>query len=236
MVENLLTAAQAGDRRALGRLLSKLDDGTLDVASLNLQPTAKCIGITGPPGVGKSTLTNSLITKLLAMGKSVAVLAVDPSSPITGGALLGDRIRMQAHAINPKVFIRSVASGGHLGGLAKYATAQVDLLRSLDFDYVLIETVGVGQNEVEIAGVAQQVVVVVAPGMGDSIHAAKAGVFEIADIFVMNKSDKDGAQSAVAELRAMLELLPGAKQVPIISVVATVGEGVAELIDVIEAA
>jgi LAO/AO transport system kinase len=236
MPETLLAAAQTGDRRALGRLLSMLDAGTLEVSTLNLRPTAKCIGITGPPGVGKSTLTNSLITKLLAMGKAVAVLAVDPSSPISGGALLGDRIRMQAHAINPKVFIRSVASGGHLGGLAKFAAAQIDLLRSLDFDYVLIETVGVGQNEVEIAGVAQQVVVVVAPGMGDSIQAAKAGVFEIADIFVMNKSDKDGAASAIGELRAMLELLPGSKQVPIVSVIATVGEGVTELIELIEAA
>jgi LAO/AO transport system kinase len=234
MSESLLLAARAGDRRALGRLLSAIDAGELDIESLNLNPTAKSIGITGPPGVGKSTLTSSLITKLLAAGKSIAVIAVDPSSPITGGALLGDRIRMQSHATNPKVYIRSVASGGHLGGLAKHAKAQIQLLQSLEFDYVLIETVGVGQNEVEVASVADLVLVVVAPGAGDSIQAAKAGVFEIADIFVMNKSDKDGAANAIADLRAMLELLPGSKPIPIVSAVGITGEGVDELINTIE--
>jgi LAO/AO transport system kinase len=234
MSELLFAAAKAGNRRALGRLLSAIDSGELDIESLNLNPTAKSIGITGPPGVGKSTLTSALIAELTAAGKSVAVIAVDPSSPITGGALLGDRIRMQSHATNPKVYIRSVASGGHLGGLAKHAKAQIELLQSLDFDYVLIETVGVGQNEVEVASVADLVLVVVAPGMGDSIQAAKAGVFEIADIFVVNKSDKDGAASAIAELRAMLELLPGSAPIPIISAVGITGEGVDELVNTIE--
>jgi LAO/AO transport system kinase len=231
---SLLAAAIAGDRRSLGKLLTEVSLGNLAAAELNLTPKAKTIGITGAPGVGKSTLTNSLIRVLLAQGKKIAVLAVDPSSPITGGSLLGDRIRMQSHATNPDVFIRSVASGGHLGGLAATAKVQIDLLASLDFDYVLIETVGVGQNEVEIAGVADRVIVVVAPGMGDSIQAAKAGVFEIADIFVVNKADRDGADTTIAELKAMMEI-SAEPAVPIVSTIATTGEGIAELLNTIGA-
>lgn len=234
MNSSLLDAAIAGDRRALGKLLTEVSRGNQVAAELNLTPKAKTIGITGAPGVGKSTLTNALIKALLAQGKKIAVLAVDPSSPITGGSLLGDRIRMQSHATNPDVFIRSVASGGHLGGLTATAKAQIDLLASLDFDYVLIETVGVGQNEVEIAGVADNVIVVVAPGMGDSIQAAKAGVFEIADIFVVNKADRDGADTTIAELKAMMDMAAG-PAVPIVSTIATTGEGIAELLNTIGA-
>lgn len=233
MATELLTAAQAGDRRALGKLLTEVAMQRVNVAELGLTTKARTIGITGAPGVGKSTLTNALIKQLVDSGHKLAVLAVDPSSPITGGALLGDRIRMQSHATNENVFIRSVASGGHLGGLAATAAAQIDLLKGLDFDFVIIETVGVGQNEVEVAGVADIVLVVVAPGMGDSIQAAKAGVFEIADIFVVNKADRDGASNTVAELRAMLEMSGNSKNVPIVSTVAATGEGITELLNTI---
>ena len=234
-MSELFLAAKAGDRRALGKLLTAIASKQVTPEDLNLSGKTKTIGITGAPGVGKSTLTNAIIKELLAEHKKVAVLAVDPSSPITGGALLGDRIRMQTHATNHDVFIRSIASGGHLGGLAESAADQVALLKSLDFDMVLIETVGVGQNEVEVSEVADHVAVVVAPGMGDSIQAAKAGVFEIADIFVVNKADRTGAENTVAEIRAMLELSASDKSVPIVSTVATTGEGVAGLLNTISA-
>jgi len=235
MVNDLLVSARAGDVRALGKLLTLVTADPNIICEFELEPKSKTIGITGSPGVGKSTLTSALIAQLVADGKKVAVLAVDPSSPITGGALLGDRIRMQTHATNPNVYIRSVSAGGHLGGLAKSASAQIKLLSSLYFDYVLIETVGVGQNEVEIASVAQTVLVVVAPGMGDAIQAAKAGVFEIADIFVVNKSDRDGADGTVSEINAMLEMSSMAHKPPVVKTISTTGVGVADLLNTISA-
>jgi LAO/AO transport system kinase len=235
MSSQLLDLAKSGDRRALGRLLTEISVNPEQIQNFELKSAAKTIGITGAPGVGKSTLTSALIHELVRREKKVAVLAVDPSSPITGGALLGDRIRMQAHATDENVFIRSIASGGHLGGLAKSAAAQIQLLRSLDFDYVLVETVGVGQNEVEVASVADLVLVVLAPGMGDAIQAAKAGVFEIADVFVVNKADREGADNTVAELRSMLELSNSPKQPPICKTVSTTAEGIAELLNTISA-
>jgi LAO/AO transport system kinase len=211
-VDELVERLGRGERRALARLLTLVEDGA--PAQLReivgaLHPRtggARVIGITGSPGVGKSTLTNALATEFRARDRSVAVLAVDPSSPFSGGALLGDRVRMQGHHADPKVFIRSMASRGHLGGLS-FATPQAVLvLDAAGFDEVIVETVGVGQSEVEIAATADTTVVALAPGMGDSVQAAKAGILEVADVFVINKADASGAGKLESELRSMLEL------------------------------
>ena len=207
----LVERAREGEARAVGRLISLVEDASprlREVAEVLAPHTgqATIVGLTGSPGVGKSTSTSALVRAYRAQGKRVGVLAVDPSSPFSGGALLGDRVRMQDHAIDPGVFIRSMSSRGHLGGLS-WATPQA--LRVLDgtgFDVVLIETVGVGQAEVEIASTADTTLVLLAPGMGDGIQAAKAGILEIADIFVVNKADRDGADSVVRDLRNMLGL------------------------------
>jgi LAO/AO transport system kinase len=239
--EALITAARAGDPRALGRLISLVENESPELRRVMkviapLTGHAQVIGLTGAPGVGKSTVTGALVRSYREVGKRVGVLAVDPSSPFTGGALLGDRIRMQDHATDEQVFIRSMASRGHLGGLA-WATPQA--LRVLDaagFDVVMIETVGVGQAEVEIASLADSALVVVAPGLGDSIQAAKAGILEIADIFVVNKSDRPGAQEVVRDLRNMMAMVsyePGRWKPPIISTAAATGEGIADLIEAI---
>ncbi|MCC5574069.1 MULTISPECIES: methylmalonyl Co-A mutase-associated GTPase MeaB [Microtetraspora] len=191
---------------------------------------ARVIGLTGSPGVGKSTSTGMLIQAFRKRGHRVGVLAVDPSSPFTGGALLGDRVRMQEHATDPEVFIRSMASRGHLGGLA-WATPQA--LRVLDAagcDVILIETVGVGQAEVDVARLADTTIVLLAPGMGDGIQAAKAGILEVADVFVVNKADRDGAQAVVRELRNMVGLIHAPWKPPIVSTVASRGEGADELL------
>jgi LAO/AO transport system kinase len=228
-----------GDRRALARALSRVEDGSEAVLAhliARLHPrtgNAALVGITGSPGVGKSTLTSALVAVWRARGRSVAVLAIDPSSPFSGGALLGDRVRMGDHALDSGVFIRSMASRGHLGGLS-WATPQALLvLDAAGFDVVILETVGVGQAEVEVAGVADTTVVTMAPGMGDAVQAAKAGILEVADVFAVNKADRDGADRAVRELQEMQKLGHGAWLAPILRTVAAQSKGVDELVDAI---
>ncbi|WP_425489392.1 methylmalonyl Co-A mutase-associated GTPase MeaB [Nocardioides piscis] len=190
------------------------------------------MGITGSPGVGKSTSTNALVAELRKAGKRVGVLAIDPSSPFSGGALLGDRVRMQDHALDPDVFIRSMASRGHLGGLSWTTPQALRVLDAAGFDVILVETVGVGQSEVEIAGLADTTLVLLAPGMGDGIQAAKAGILEIGDVYVVNKADREGADRVRRDLRSMLALAQrrdGAWRPPIVKTVAAKGEGLDEV-------
>ena len=212
----LAEAAVAGDRRALARLLTAVENRTAvaEAAMRTLYPKAgraHLVGITGPPGSGKSTLVAALIRHVREAGRPVAVVAVDPSSPITGGALLGDRVRMQSYAGDRDVFIRSMASRGHAGGLASTSTAAAAVLDAAGFDLILIETVGTGQSEVEIAAAADTTVVLEAPEMGDEVQAIKAGLLEVADLVVVNKGDKPGAQRTAAQLRAMLVASAGPK-------------------------
>jgi len=228
----LFEAARAGDRAALARLLSVVErggDGARQVGRLAFPHSgaATTVGITGAPGSGKSTLTSTLLTHLRANGQDVAVLAVDPTSPFTGGAILGDRVRMQEHATDPGVFIRSMATRGQLGGLALAAPEAIRVLDAVGHRLVLIETVGVGQVEVEIAGTADTTVVVVNPGWGDSVQANKAGLMEIADVFVINKADRAGADDTERDVHQMLEL-GGHRDwdPPVVRAVATTGEGV----------
>jgi LAO/AO transport system kinase len=205
----LTDAALAGDRRALARLLTAVENrtGVAEAALRTLYPRAgraHLVGITGPPGAGKSTLVSALIAEVRARGRSVGVIAVDPSSPITGGALLGDRVRMQAYAADRDVFIRSMAARGHAGGLASTSAAAAAVLDACGFDLVFLETVGTGQAEVEVAAAADTTVVLEAPEMGDEVQAIKAGLLEVADIVVVNKGDRPGAQRTASQLRAML--------------------------------
>ncbi len=206
-----IEGARAGDVRMIARLISQIEDGGGAAreamrALATFAGRAHVIGITGAPGVGKSTTTSAIIAALRNDGQRVAVLAVDPSSPFSGGALLGDRIRMQRHSGDSGVYIRSMASRGHLGGLAATTPQVIRVLDAAGFDVVIIETVGVGQSEVEIAETADTSIVLSAPGMGDGIQAAKAGILEIGDIFVVNKADRDGADATARELRHMVEL------------------------------
>jgi LAO/AO transport system kinase len=236
-VETLVERAREGQPRAVARLISLVENASPELrtvmARLNpLSGRARIIGLTGSPGVGKSTSTSALVRAFRAQGHRVGVLAVDPSSPFTGGALLGDRVRMQDHASDSGVFIRSMASRGHLGGLSWAAPQAIRVLDAAGCDVVLVETVGVGQAEVEIASLADSTIVLVAPGMGDSIQAAKAGILEIADVFVVNKADRDGAQQTVRDLRNMLALAePGGWKPPIVPTVAVKDEGLDDVVE-----
>jgi len=241
-VPELIARAREGDARSVARLISLVEDAspTLREVMAGLAPhtgNAQIVGITGAPGVGKSTSTNALVTALRASGKRVGVLAVDPSSPFSGGALLGDRVRMQDHALDRDVYIRSMASRGHLGGLSWSTPQALRVLDAAGCDVVLIETVGVGQSEVEIAGLADTTLVLVAPGMGDAIQAAKAGILEIGDIYVVNKADRDGADQVRRDLRNMLALADrdaDAWKPPIVQTVAQTGQGVDEVVEKID--
>ncbi len=236
---DLVARARNGEARAVARLISLVEDESplLREVMAALAPhtgNAQVIGVTGSPGVGKSTSTNALVTELRRTGQRVGVLAVDPSSPFSGGALLGDRVRMQDHASDPDVYIRSMASRGHLGGLSWTTPQALRVLDAAGCDVILIETVGVGQSEVEIAGLADTTMVLLAPGMGDGIQAAKAGILEIGDIFVINKADRDGADQVRRDLRSMLALgerREGAWKAPIVKTIAQTGEGVAEVVE-----
>ena len=237
-VLGLVESARNGDLRAVARLISLVEDESpaLREVSARLAPhtgRAQVVGLTGAPGVGKSTSSSALVGALRTAGKRVGVLAVDPSSPFTGGALLGDRVRMQDHATDPEVFIRSMATRGHLGGVA-WATAQA--LRVLDaagYDVVLLETVGVGQSEVDVAGLADTTVVLLAPGAGDGIQAAKDGILEVGDVFVVNKADREGSDSVVRDLRGMVALAdraPGGWRPPVLKTIAVKREGLDEVV------
>ena len=241
-VSEWVARARAGEPRAVARLISWVEDGSPDVAEVMalLAPTsgtAHVIGLTGSPGVGKSTTTSALVGAVRARGNRVGVIAVDPSSPFSGGALLGDRIRMQEHATDPGVFIRSMASRGHLGGLSATTPQALRVLEAAGCDVILIETVGVGQSEVEVAAAADTTIVLLAPGMGDGIQAAKAGILEIADVLCVNKADRDGADTTMRELRHMIALgerSSSAWEVPVVKSVASTGVGIPELLDLLD--
>ena len=227
---------RAGDVRAMARLISLIENGFPEATSAlkGLYPftgQAFIVGITGPPGSGKSTLTDQLTQEFRRHGRTIGIVAVDPTSPFTGGAILADRIRMQRHTLDGGVFIRSMATRGHLGGLAKATNDVVNVLDAAGKEVIFIETVGVGQDEVEVVKTAHTSIVVTVPGLGDDIQAIKAGILEIADIFVVNKADREGADKTVAELKAMMALGPGRSDwsPPIFKTVAIEEEGIVEL-------
>jgi LAO/AO transport system kinase len=233
-IPELVSAARDGDPRAVARLVSLVEDGDplLPEVAAALAPyagKAQIIGLTGSPGVGKSTTTNELVRAYRSAGHRVGVLAVDPSSPFTGGAILGDRVRMQDHATDPGVYIRSMSSRGHLGGLAAATPQAVRVLEGAGCDIVLVETVGVGQAEVEVASLADTTVVMLAPGMGDAIQAVKAGILEVADVFVVNKADRDGADATYHDIQGMIglgEREPGQWRPQVVKAVAARNEGI----------
>ncbi|HEX5522123.1 MAG TPA: methylmalonyl Co-A mutase-associated GTPase MeaB [Pedococcus sp.] len=242
-VPALVESARAGSPRAVARLISLVEDRhpALREVMAALAPhsgTAHVIGITGSPGVGKSTSTNALVGAFRKRGKRIGVLAVDPSSPFSGGALLGDRVRMQDHALDPEVYIRSMASRGHLGGLSWTTPQALRVLDAAGCDVILVETVGVGQSEVEVASLADTTIVLLAPGMGDGIQAAKAGILEIGDLFVVNKADREGADATVRDIRHMISLgdrtVPGLWRPPVVKTVAAQGQGIEEVMEALD--
>ncbi|MFC1412186.1 methylmalonyl Co-A mutase-associated GTPase MeaB [Streptacidiphilus sp. N1-12] len=242
-IGTLVEQAREGRPRAVARLISLVEAASPQLREVMallapLTGNAYVVGLTGSPGVGKSTSTSALVKAYRQAGKRVGVLAVDPSSPFSGGALLGDRVRMQDHATDPGVYIRSMATRGHLGGLAWAAPQAIRVLDAAGCEVILVETVGVGQSEVEVAAQADTTVVLLAPGMGDGIQAAKAGILEIGDVYVVNKADRDGADATARELNHMLGLgearSAGAWRPPIVKTVAAKGQGVDELVAALE--
>jgi LAO/AO transport system kinase len=230
---------RARDPRAIARAISMVEDGDEGLRDLSTDlyghtGRAYTVGLTGSPGVGKSTIANELVGAARARERSVAVLAIDPTSPLSGGALLGDRLRMQGHATDPNVFIRSMASRGHLGGMALAAPEAIRVLDAAGHDLVIVETMGVGQAEVDVAAATDTTLVVVSPGWGDAVQVSKAGILEIANVFVVNKADREGAEVAVRDLRQMLKMGPDLPWTPpIVTTTATEGAGIAELWDAI---
>lgn len=239
----LVEAARTGSARAVARLITLVENHhpALREVMAALAPHtghAYVVGLTGSPGVGKSTCTSMLVAGLRGRGLRVGVLAVDPSSPFSGGALLGDRIRMSDHVLDPEVYIRSMASRGHLGGLSWTTPQALRVLDAAGCDVILVETVGVGQSEVEIAGLADTTMVLLAPGMGDGVQAAKAGILEVGDVFVVNKADRDGADNTVREIRHMISLgdrtEPGLWRPPVVKTIADRHEGVEEVLEALD--
>jgi LAO/AO transport system kinase len=241
-MSDLASGILSGDARSIARGISLVEDAGEQAEALirDVYPKtgrALLVGVTGAPGAGKSTLVDAMITRWRKAGKSVGVIAVDPSSPFSGGAMLGDRVRMQAHAQDAGVFIRSMATRGQLGGLSRATTDAALVLDAAGKDYVAIETVGVGQDEVDVARAADIAVLVLVPGMGDDVQALKAGVMEIADVFVVNKADREGVDRAVAEIESVLALHPYAEEEwrpPIVRTQATTGAGVSDVLEAIE--
>jgi LAO/AO transport system kinase len=240
-ISGLVGAARDGDPRSVARLISMVERDAAELAEIATAfggdaQRAHVIGLTGSPGVGKSTTTNELVAAYRQEGKRVGVLAIDPSSPFSGGAILGDRVRMQDHATDPGVYIRSMSSRGHLGGLSAATAAATRVLAGVGCDVVLVETVGVGQAEVEIASLADTTLVLLAPGMGDAIQAVKAGILEIADIFVVNKADRDGADATVRDIQGMIALgdrAPGEWRPRVVKASAARKEGIDDVLNAI---
>nr|WP_243407146.1 methylmalonyl Co-A mutase-associated GTPase MeaB [Frankia canadensis] len=235
-MQRLADGTVRGERRALARLLSLVENAPdrwpAIRAALGADPgRARIVGLTGAPGVGKSTTTSALVRAYRAAGRRVGVLAVDPSSPLTGGALLGDRVRMVEHAGDPGVFVRSLASRGALGGLAAATTQALRVLDAAGFEVIIVETVGVGQAEVDIAALADTTCVLLAPGAGDDVQAVKAGLLEVADLFVVNKADRPGAEGVVASLAAMTRMRDGVPRTPVVRIAAAHGEGIETLVE-----
>ena len=242
-ISALVRKAREGDPRSVGRLITLVENAAPELREVTaaLAPhagSARLIGLTGSPGVGKSTTTSALLSTYRARGERVGVLAIDPTSPFSGGALLGDRVRMQEHATDPGVYIRSMGTRGNLGGVSWATPQAIRILDAVGCDVVMIETVGVGQAEVAIASLADSTVVMLAPGLGDGIQAAKAGILEIADLYVVNKADRDGATQTVRDLKSMLALgekrAPGVWKPPVLSTISAKSEGIVELVEALD--